>query len=106
MASQMGRDGHLPLRLERPETHSIQHRHSAALPVGRAAHGQRFELVEKYIAMMKEGILKMGASIDWTTEYKTMDPNYWRRTQLSFILLHKKDYMYRGTHPVTWCPRD
>jgi valyl-tRNA synthetase len=64
------------------------------------------ELVEKYIAMMKEGILKMGASIDWNTEYKTMDPDYWRRTQLSFILLHKKDYMYRGTHPVNWCPRD
>ena len=64
------------------------------------------ELVEKYIAMMKEGILKMGASIDWTTEYKTMNPDYWRRTQLSFVLLHKKDYMYRGTHPVNWCPRD
>jgi len=64
------------------------------------------ETVEKYIAMMKEGILKMGASIDWTTEYKTMDPDYWRRTQLSFILLYKKDYMYRGTHPVNWCPRD
>lgn len=64
------------------------------------------ELVEKYIAMMKEGILKMGASIDWTTEYKTMDPDYWRRTQLSFVLLHKKGYMYRGTHPVNWCPRD
>jgi valyl-tRNA synthetase len=64
------------------------------------------ELVEKYIAMMKEGILKMGASIDWTTEYKTMDPDYWRRTQLSFVLLHKKGFMYQGTHPVNWCPRD
>ena len=64
------------------------------------------ELVEKYIAMMKEGILKMGASIDWTTEYKTMNPDYWRRTQLSFVLLHKKGYMYQGTHPVNWCPRD
>jgi valyl-tRNA synthetase len=64
------------------------------------------ELVEKYIAMMKEGILKMGASIDWTTEYKTMNPDYWRRTQLSFVLLHKKGFMYRGTHPVNWCPRD
>src|SRR4030042_488802 len=64
------------------------------------------ELVEKYISMMKEGILKMGASIDWTTEYKTMDPDYWRRTQLSFVLLHKKGFMYRGTHPVTWCPKD
>ena len=63
-------------------------------------------LVEKYITMMKEGILKLGCSIDWTTEYRTMDPDYWRRTQLSFILLHKKGYMYQGTHPVNWCPHD
>jgi len=64
------------------------------------------ELVEKYIAMMKDGILKLGTSIDWTTEYRTMDPDYWRRTQLSFILLQKSGYMYRGTHPVNWCPHD
>ena len=64
------------------------------------------ELVEKYIAMMKEGILKLGCSIDWTTEYRTMDPDYWRRTQLSFILLYKKGFMYRGMHPVNWCPHD
>jgi valyl-tRNA synthetase len=64
------------------------------------------ELVEKYIAMMKEGILKLGCSIDWTTEYKTMNPDYWRRTQLSFILLYKKGYMYQGRHPVNWCPHD
>ncbi len=64
------------------------------------------ELVERYIAMMKGGILKLGCSIDWTTEYRTMNPDYWRRTQLSFILLHKKGYMYQGTHPVNWCPRD
>ncbi|MCL2690838.1 MAG: valine--tRNA ligase [Candidatus Bathyarchaeota archaeon] len=63
-------------------------------------------LVEKYIVMMKEGILKLGSSIDWTTEYRTMDPNYWRCTQLSFIQLYQKGYMYQGTHPVNWCPRD
>ena len=63
------------------------------------------ELVEKYIALMKEGILRMGCSIDWSTEYRTMDANYWRRTQLSFILLHRKGFMYQGTHPVNWCPR-
>jgi valyl-tRNA synthetase len=68
--------------------------------------GMCMALVEKYIAMMKEGILKLGASIDWTTEYRTMDPDYWRRTQLSFILLYKKGFMYQGTHPVNWCPRD
>jgi len=63
------------------------------------------QLVEKYIALMKEGILKLGCSVDWTTEYRTMDPDYWKRTQLSFILLHRKGYMYQGTHPVNWCPR-
>ncbi|MCL2288285.1 MAG: valine--tRNA ligase [Candidatus Bathyarchaeota archaeon] len=63
-------------------------------------------LVEKYIAMMKEGVLKLGSSIDWSTEYRTMDPNYWRCTQLSFIQLYRKGYMYQGTHPVNWCPRD
>jgi valyl-tRNA synthetase len=63
------------------------------------------QLIEKYIAIMKDAILKLGCSIDWTTEYRTMNPDYWRRTQLSFLLLHKKGYMYQGTHPVNWCPR-
>ncbi len=63
------------------------------------------ELVEKYVAMMKEGVIRLGCSVDWTTEYRTMDPDYWRRTQLSFIILHKKGFMYQGTHPVNWCPR-
>ena len=63
------------------------------------------ETVDKYIALMKDGILRLGCSIDWTTEYRTMDSDYWRRTQLSFILLYKKGFMYQGTHPVNWCPR-
>ena len=63
------------------------------------------ELVNKYIAIMKEATTRLGYSIDWTTEYKTMNPDYWRRTQLSFILLYNKGFIYRGTHPVNWCPR-
>ena len=63
------------------------------------------ELVEKYIAMMKEGVIRLGCSVDWTTEYRTMNPDYWRRTQLSFIILYNKGFMYQGTHPVNWCPR-
>jgi valyl-tRNA synthetase len=62
-------------------------------------------LVNKYILEMKDSIKRLGYSIDWSTEYKTMDPDYWRRTQLSYILLHQKGFMYRGTHPVNWCPR-
>jgi valyl-tRNA synthetase len=61
--------------------------------------------VNKYIGVMKKAIIHMGCSPDWTTEYKTMNPDYWRRTQLSFILLFKKDFIYQGTHPINWCPR-
>jgi valyl-tRNA synthetase len=63
------------------------------------------KLVEKYIAMMKEGVIRLGCSVDWTTEYRTMDPDYWRRTQLSFIILYSRGFIYQGTHPVNWCPR-
>jgi valyl-tRNA synthetase len=63
------------------------------------------EHVTKYIGVMKESIVRLGYSIDWSTEYRTMDPDYWRRTQLSFILLYKKGFIYRGKHPVNWCPR-
>jgi valyl-tRNA synthetase len=63
------------------------------------------ELVNKYIGLMKESIIRLGYSIDWSTEYRTMDPDYWRRTQLSYILLYKKGFIYRGKHPVNWCPR-
>jgi len=63
------------------------------------------ELVDKYIGVMKEATTRLGYSMDWTTEYKTMNPDYWRRTQLSFVILYEKGFIYRGTHPVNWCPR-
>jgi valyl-tRNA synthetase len=62
-------------------------------------------LVSENITSMKESITRLGCSIDWSTEYRTMDPDYWRRTQLSLILLYKKGLIYRGKHPVNWCPR-
>jgi valyl-tRNA synthetase len=63
------------------------------------------QLVNSNIAGMKDAMIRLGLSMDWTTEYKTMDPDYWRRTQLSFIQLYEKDFIYRGTYPVNWCPR-
>ena len=61
--------------------------------------------VRKYIDLMKKAIIRLGCSIDWRLEYQTMDPDYWKKTQLSFIILYDKGYIYRGTHPVNWCPR-
>ncbi|MEM2214437.1 MAG: valine--tRNA ligase [Candidatus Nezhaarchaeales archaeon] len=63
------------------------------------------KLTEEWIKPMREAIKRLGFSIDWSLEYKTMDPSYWRKTQLSFVLLHEKGLIYRGEHPVNWCPR-
>ena len=64
------------------------------------------KLSEEYIAKMKDSIIRLGTSCDWNLEYRTMDPSYYKLTQLSFIQLLKTGYMYRGEHPVNWCPRD
>jgi len=62
-------------------------------------------LTEEWIKPMREAIRRLGFSVDWGLEYKTMDPSYWRKTQLSFVILYEKGLIYRGEHPVNWCPR-
>ncbi|MBM3291869.1 valine--tRNA ligase [Candidatus Bathyarchaeota archaeon] len=63
------------------------------------------EWVEQYIGKMKEAIVRLGASIDWSLEYRTMEPSYIRKIQLSFLQLYEKGFIYRGEHPVNYCPR-
>jgi len=64
------------------------------------------KLTGEYIAKMKQSMNLLGISSDWALEYKTMDPSYYKLTQLSFLELYKSGYLYRGEHPVNWCPRD
>ena len=54
---------------------------------------------------MREEMNSLGFSIDWSTEYRTMDPSYFSKTQLSFVQLYRRGLIYRGEHPVNWCPR-
>jgi valyl-tRNA synthetase len=61
--------------------------------------------IEQYIAKMKTAVVRLGTSIDWTTEYRTMEPEYIRKIQLSFLKLYDKDMIYKGEHPINWCPR-
>ncbi len=63
------------------------------------------KLTKDYISKMKKTMKILGFSIDWSLEYTTMDTGYRYATQLSFIILYKKGYMYLGEHPVNWCPR-
>jgi len=63
------------------------------------------KLTDENIRHMREEMTSLGFSIDWSTEYRTMDPSYFKKTQLSFVQLYKKEMIYRGEHPVNWCPR-
>jgi valyl-tRNA synthetase len=62
-------------------------------------------LTLQYIEQMKKAMKAIGYSIDWSLEYRTMDPSYYKLTQLSFIMLYEMNKLYRGIHPVNWCPR-
>ncbi|HEV2119420.1 MAG TPA: valine--tRNA ligase [Candidatus Bathyarchaeia archaeon] len=64
------------------------------------------KLTGEYITKMKQSMNRLGISSDWSLEYRTMDPAYYKLTQLSFLQLYKSNHLYRGEHPVNWCPRD
>jgi len=63
------------------------------------------ELMEKNIEKMKCSMKHLGFSTDWSNEYVTMDPAYFRNTQISFVRMHKDGLVYKDDHPVNWCPR-
>ncbi len=63
------------------------------------------ELTDENIGKMKQTMKDLGFSIDWSQEYITMEPDYWGNTQLSFIEMEEKGYVYKSEHPVNWCPR-
>jgi valyl-tRNA synthetase len=91
----------LPTEVKVEENHDI-HR----TDVSREEFRQMcIEHTEERIDGMKETMTEMGFSQDWNAEYRTMDPEYWGKTQESFVEMADEDWVYRDEHPVNWCPR-
>ena len=63
------------------------------------------EHTESQIGAMKETMLTLGFSQDWDHEFRTMNDDYWGRTQRSFVEMADSEYVYQDEHPVNWCPR-
>ncbi|AEH60586.1 valyl-tRNA synthetase [Methanosalsum zhilinae DSM 4017] len=63
------------------------------------------ELTSENIRKMRETMMMLGFSIDWSNEFITMDPSYYVKTQKSFVKMHDKGRIYQEQHPVNWCPR-
>ena len=63
------------------------------------------EFADENIEEMIRQFIILGESMDESIFYRT-DAEYYRRlTQISFIRLYKKGYIYKGKFPVNWCPR-
>ena len=63
------------------------------------------KLTEEAIDRFHKSMGRLGLSIDWSNEYATMKPEYYVKTQTSFVRMYEKGQIYREDHPVNWCPR-
>jgi leucyl-tRNA synthetase len=54
----------------------------------------------------KQQLMTMGFSYDWSREFASSDPEYYRWTQWFFLLLHKRGLAYRKESNQWWCPID
>jgi leucyl-tRNA synthetase len=49
---------------------------------------------------------RWGISIDWSREFGTHEPRYYRWTQWIFLRLYERGLAYRKEAAVKWCPKD
>ncbi len=54
---------------------------------------------------IREQMVRLGASCDWTRERFTLDPPLYRAVLEAFLRLYGEGLIYRGRYMVNWCPR-
>jgi len=60
--------------------------------------------VEESIRNFKGQMKDLGFSFDWSREFSTTDPDYYKWTQWQFLQFYKHGMAYKDTIPVNWCP--
>ncbi|MGI8957808.1 MAG: class I tRNA ligase family protein, partial [Chthoniobacterales bacterium] len=59
---------------------------------------------EKHGGIIIEQLKRLGCSCDWSRERFTMDEDYSRAVQRTFVDLYRKGLIYRGKRMVNWDP--
>ena len=62
------------------------------------------EAVKENIHTFKNQMKNLGFSFDWSREFSTTDPEYYKWTQWQFLQFYKHGMAYKDTVPVNWCP--
>jgi valyl-tRNA synthetase len=58
-----------------------------------------------YGGAILEQMKRLGASVDWSREYFTMDERLSIAVREAFVRLYAQGLIYRGAYIVNWCPR-
>src|SRR5579884_470786 len=61
---------------------------------------------DESIAAFQRQFRSWGISIDWTREFGTHEPRYYRWTQWIFLKLFERGLAFRKEAAVNWCPND
>ena len=56
------------------------------------------------IATMERQLRDMGTMVDWSHEFRTCAPDYYKWTQWLFLQLYKNGLAYQKKAPVNFCP--
>ncbi len=73
--------------------------------LGRAAFVKRvWEWKALYGGAILEQMKRLGAGVDWSREYFTMDERLSRAVKEAFVRLHEQGLIYRGAYIVNWDP--
>ena len=79
---------------------------SSRQQLGREAFVERvWQWKKEYGGAILGQMKRLGASVDWSREYFTMDDNLSRAVREAFVRLHEDGLIYRGAYIVNWCPR-
>jgi valyl-tRNA synthetase len=74
--------------------------------LGREAFVERvWEWKRHYGGAILDQMKRLGASVDWTREYFTMDERLSVAVREAFVRLQEQGLIYRGAYIVNWCPR-
>jgi leucyl-tRNA synthetase len=64
------------------------------------------DATNRSIAAYRHWFHRWGISIDWSREFGTHEPSYYRWTQWLFLRLYERGLAYRKEAAVKWCPFD
>lgn len=63
------------------------------------------DAVKENIKVFKNQVKALGISFDWSREFSTTDPEYYKWTQWQFLKFFENGLAYKAKKDINWCPK-